>query len=188
MEYQYVKTPGDNRFVLAGGPGAGKTTALDALKQRGYYCLPDVPRAIIRARLDSGLSARPEPIEFARAIFKGDVENYRTAPKNSDCFFDRGVVDALGMLRHCDDLSDDKLDLNLRRYPYHRVVFIFPPWKEIYRMDSERDQTFAESIKVYESVKSWYSRCGYQVQEVPFGTPNERCEFIEHSVAVGSSR
>lgn len=183
-----MTTPGDNRFVLAGGPGAGKTTVLDALMQHGFYCLPDVARAVIRRRLDSGLSARPEPAEFARAIFAGDVENYRSAPKNRVCFFDRGVVDALGMLRHCGELSDDQLNLNLRHYPYHKVAFIFPPWKEIYRMDSERDQTFEESVQVHQSVKTWYSRCGYEVLEVPIGTPAERVEFIENTVAAGSDR
>ena len=172
----------NNRFVFAGGPGAGKTTVLDALKIRGFYCVPDVARAIIKARLDAGLSPRPERIEFVNGIFNTDVANYKAAPPSGVCFFDRGVVDALGMLRQRNALSEDEIDLNLRRYPYNRVVFLFPPWEEIYQTDGERDQTFMESVRVFESVKSWYSHCGYQIQEVPFGTLNERFDFIESSV------
>ncbi len=177
----------NNRFVFAGGPGAGKTTVLDALKIRGFYCVPDVARAIIKARLDAGLSPRPERIEFANSIFDTDVANYQAAPTNGVCFFERGVVDALGSLHLCNALSEDEIDLNLRRYPYNRVVFLFPPWEEIYQTDRERDQTFMESVRVFESVKSWYSRCGYQIQEVPIGTLNERVVFIESSVSMAST-
>ena len=145
------------RFIFAGGPGVGKTTAIDALKDRGFYCVSDVPRAIIRARLDSGLSPRPEPVEFANSVFDTDVANYKAAPSSEVCFFDRGVVDALGSLRACNALSDDELDLNLRLYPYNKVVFLFPPWEEIYRTDRERDQTFAESVRVSGLEKYWYS-------------------------------
>ena len=177
----------NNRFVFAGGPGAGKTTVLDALKVRGFYSVPDVARAIIKSRLDAGLSPRPERIEFANSIFDTDVANYQAAPSSEVCFFDRGVVDSLGMLRQCNALSEDEIDLNLRRYSYNEIVFLFPPWEEIYQTDGERDQTFAESVRVFDSVKSWYSRCGYLNQEVPFGTVNERVAFIEISVGKASN-
>lgn len=176
----------NNRFVFAGGPGAGKTTVINVLQERGFYCAHDVARAIIKARLESGLSPRPEPLEFATRILEGDVANYRLAPSDRVCFFDRGVVDALGMLRQCDALSDDDRDMNLRLYPYNKVIFLFPPWKEIYQTDTERDQTFADSTRVFESVKSWYSRCGYAIRQVPIGTLEERVRFIEGSVAATS--
>ena len=117
-----------SRFIFTGGPGAGKTAVLDALKARGFYCVPDVARAIIKARLDSGLSPRPEPRMFANSIFNADVANYQSAPSSGVCFFDRGVVDALCMLHLCNALSDDEIDLNLCRYPYNSVVYPFPPW------------------------------------------------------------
>ena len=176
----------NNKFIFAGGPGAGKTTVLDAMKARGFYCVPDVARAIIKARLDSGLSPRPEPVEFANSIFDADVANYQAAPTHRVCFFDRGVVDALGSLHLSNAWSDDEIDLNLRRYPYNRVMFLFPPWEAIYQTDRERDQSFAESVRVFGSVKSWYSRCGYQTQEVPIGTLDERVAFIEGSVSMAS--
>ena len=182
-----MKNSANNRFVLSGGPGAGKTTVLSSLEERGFHCLPDVARAIIRTRLDSGLPARPDPVEFARAIFDGDVENYRSAPSHRPCLFDRGVIDALGMLRHSEILSDDELTLNLRQYPYHKVVFVFPPWEEIYCTDNERDEDFAHSVRVYESVKTWYSRCGYEVQEIPPGPVSERADIVERSVLLAST-
>jgi len=171
-----------DRFVFAGGPGAGKTTVLDALRGRGFVCLPDVARAIIKARLSNGLSPRPPEAEFARAVFDGDVANYEGAPSQGICFFDRGVVDSLGSLCQCRAMSQDDVDANLRRYPYNELVLVFPPWEEIYQTDSERDQTFPESVRVFESVKSWYGRCGYKIHEVPLGNLEDRVEYIEHAV------
>jgi len=173
----------NKKFVFAGGPGAGKTTVLNALSDRDYSCAHDVARVIIRTRLESGLSPRPEPLEFAQSMFDRDVANYTAAPVDRVCFFDRGVVDSLGSLYQCKALSDAELDVSLRRYRYNRLVFLFPPWQEIYQTDRERDQTFAESIRVFDSVKPWYSRCGYQLQEVPVGTPGKRVTFIEDTIA-----
>lgn len=177
----------NDRFVFTGGPGAGKTTVLDALNARGFVCVPDVARAIIKARVASGRSPRPAPPEFAKRVFEADVANYQAAPSSGVCFFDRGVVDALGMLHSCRALSEDEIELNLRQYHYNRVVFLFPPWEEIYQTDGERDQTFADSVRVFEAGKSWYSRCGYQPKEVPIGPLDERVAFIESSVAVAST-
>jgi len=174
----------NNKFIFSGGPGAGKTTVLNAMKARGLYVVPDVAREVIRARLDSGLTPRPEPDVFANSIFEKDVANYKTAPSNSVCFFDRGVVDSLGMLHSSDVFSDDEIDVNLYRYPYNQVVFVFPPWKEIYRTDSERDQSWEESVGVFESVISWYSRCEYEIRLVPIGSLQERVEFVQNSDAV----
>jgi len=178
-----MENSSNNRFVFAGGPGAGKTTVIDALAERGYHCLPDVARAIIKARLHGGRSARPAPVDFAKAIFDCDVANYRSAPVDRTCLFDRGVVDALGMLRGCGAMTQDDVDLNLRRYPYNPTVFVFPPWQAIYHTDSERDQSFEASVRVFESVKTWYTRCGYRLQEVPPSPLEQRVAFVERAVA-----
>lgn len=88
------------------------------------------------------------------------------------------MVDAHCILNLCNELSEDEIDLNLRRYSYNKVVFLFPPWEEIYRADGEQDQTFAESIRVFDSVKIWYCRCGFQIQEVPFDVLEKRVDSL----------
>jgi len=172
----------NRRVVLAGGPGTGKTSVLEVFAARGIHCASDVAREIIRQRLGDGLTPRPEPVEFARAIFEGDVANYLAAPADSLCFFERGVVDSLGMRRQSGDLPEDEQRRVLDRYPYHPLVFVFPPWEQIYRTDSERDQTFADSVRVFEPIRSWYERCGYRVQVVPPASVRERAAFIEDRI------
>ncbi len=172
-------TPENTLVVFSGGPGAGKTTVLAALEQRGYAVVPEVARRIIAERKAQGLSPRPSPIEFAQAILAEDAAQYAAASrKDGWVFFDRSALDALGSLFYLGELSDERKEEMLARFAYHPTVFVFPPWQEIYRTDSERDQTYDEAVRVYNSIRSWYSDCGYALVEVPPGTVDERCDFV----------
>lgn len=129
--------------VLTGGPGAGKTTLLAALGAMGYATVPEAARAIIAERLAAGATRRPEPPVFAREILRRDIEKYRAQPPGPAwVFFDRGVIDALGMLQEVDPLPSGELQAMLSAYRFHAPVFILPPWEAIYANDSERDQSF----------------------------------------------
>src|SRR5215467_5300702 len=87
------------RFVMTGGPGAGKTTVLQALAARGYPHAEESARVIIRERLARGLSPRPPLAQFGHEILQRDIARYReTRATEFFVFFDRGIVDVLGML------------------------------------------------------------------------------------------
>jgi predicted ATPase len=80
------------------------------LQQRGYPVVADSARAIIHARKGSSLSPRPAPLEFAQAILRQDIQQYREQASASGLvFFERGVVDALGMLHELGALQDNEL-------------------------------------------------------------------------------
>lgn len=177
------QTSPNRRFVLTGGPGGGKTTLIEALSARGYACVPESARAIIRARLAAGLSPRPAPGDFAMQILAADVEKYRAAAPDALTFFDRSIVDALGMVAESAAMPPAEIEENLRRYPYNRMVFLLPPWPAIYRTDGERDQTFTDAVRISALVRAWYEQCGYELREVPFGAVFERVEYILRAVA-----
>ena len=167
-------------IALTGGPGAGKTTVLDALHTRGYECVPDTARAIIQERLKLSLSPRPSPREFADEILKRDREQYqRMASGSGLVFFDRCALDALAMIDQLGGLASPlEQEKHLAEYEYFRTAFIFPPWEEIYTTDTERDHPFAHALAVHKEVSAWYTRCGYDLVEVPRGTVQKRCDFI----------
>jgi predicted ATPase len=170
---------GPIRIAVTGGPGAGKTTLLNELSARGYPVIRDAAREIIAVRKAKGLSPRPAPAEFARRVFDEDVQQYDGAPRDrGPIFFDRCLVDSIGMLAKLNELSPDDVRALLSRRPFCATAFILPPWREIYRTDAERDQTFAEAVSVYGAVRDWYCGCGYDLVEVPAGPVAERCHFV----------
>ena len=166
------------RVVIAGGPGAGKTILVRECGRRGFAIVEDTPRAIIRSRRALGLSPRPSPLEFAKQLLRRDVELYERNTGQAPTFFDRGVLDALAMV--ADAAPERRADLMALAadYPYHAVVFVLPPWEEIYVTDDERDHTFAHAVRVYESLVAWYQLCGYRVMPVPMLPAAERCDYV----------
>jgi len=177
----------NRRFVITGGPGGGKSTLLDALAERGYRIAPEAARRLIKKRLAEGLASRPDPVTFARAILDSDRAQYRAATDHDGTtFFDRGVLDALYMLDLESALSRGEIAGLIQAFPYNGTVFLLPPWEAIYATDSERDQTFEESVTVFEGMKRWYSRWGYDTVEVPRASVEARVSFILDAIGCRS--
>jgi predicted ATPase len=172
------------RVIITGGPGSGKTTLLAELAALGFATIEESARAIIAERVAAGQSPRPEPPAFAREILGRDIDKYFLQPSTSTwVFFDRGVIEALGMLHEVAPLPPGQLASMLSAYPFHRTVFILPPWEDIYTQDAERDQTFNEAISVHTRLLQWYGACGYVLHEVPRLSVSERARHVLHALA-----
>lgn len=174
----------NQRFILTGGPGAGKTSVLRILEGKGFLCMPDVARKVIQQRLAQGLSPRPSPEEFAAQILAADGAQYDACPNvGGPIFFDRGIPDALGMLFDCHEITVQAAKQQLHQRPYNMRAFYFPAWEAIFTTDAERDQSFEESIAISERVRSWYGALGYELLAVPIASPEARADFILESTA-----
>ena len=187
MERVMTDEPDDNaRFVLTGGPGVGKTTVIEVLRTRGLRCFDDVARSIIRERQAVGLPPRPAPGAFALEVLRREVAVWESAPLDAGpVFHERGVVDAVAMAQGAGALEASEIADTLARHPYRSPVFVFPPWREIFVNDAERDQDFEHVERVHESVCRYYESAGYQVVEVPRGRVEERAAFVmEHVLGV----
>ena len=170
-------------ILVTGGPGVGKTSLLKEIELRGFTTVGDTARALIAERKRNGLTPRPPPLEFAEEILRRDCAQYKAASQRAGLvFFDRGVPEALGMLELARPLLAAELEARLAEFFYHETAFILPPWESIFIQDAERDQTFADTLRVHESLRRWYVRCGIRLVEVPKGTVGERADFILREV------
>jgi predicted ATPase len=167
-----------NFYVITGGPGGGKTSLLECLASKGYHYVPETAREIIKDRLLQGLSPRPDPRSFAEQIFVNDWSNFISHPDSSILFFDRSFMDSAFLLFDADPDAYHKIKDTQLNNRYNNTVFITPPWREIYRTDSERDQSFDEAIRVYERLENWYHEHGYDIAVVPKDTVENRTTFI----------
>ena len=117
-------------------------------------------------------------MEFAEQVLRRDVELYEQNTGQAPTFFDRGVLDALAMVADAAPERRAELVALATEYPYHPVVFVLPPWEEIYVNDDERDHTFTHAVRVYESLATWYQSCGYHVAPVPKLSVGGRCDHV----------
>ena len=175
-----------SRVVLTGGPGAGKTTLLAALAAMGFTTVEESARAIIAERLADGASRRPDIATFAREILRRDIEKYLGQWQSTWVFYDRGVIDALGLLQEVAPLPARELDTMLSSYRFHSSVFILPPWEAIYTNDAARDQSFADAVDVHDKVVQWYRACGYVLHEVPRLPVAQRAQHVLRVLATPS--
>ena len=170
-----------NFFVISGGPGSGKTTTLGHLKALGFPATPEVARQIIQEQVQFDGSALPwrDREAYTRVMLERSIASYLAhSAQSGPLFADRGIPDTLGYARLI-GLADDSFICDAcRLYRYAPLVFLAPPWPEIYTTDNERKQDFVEARHTFEILADAYRECGYQVRELPKSTPAARAEFI----------
>jgi predicted ATPase len=168
-------------FIVTGGPGAGKSSILDVLQSRGFARTTEAGRAIIQDQMAIKGRALPwaDPTLFAELMLSWDIRSYRLAEQcDGPVFFDRGIPDVVGYLRLSNLPVPDHMNNATAMFSYNRMVFIAPPWKEIFRQDRERKQDFEEAIRTYEALAETYTALGYELVEIPRLPLHDRVSFI----------
>lgn len=169
----------NNFYIITGGPGGGKTTLLKELQKQGINYVPETARQLIKNRLAAGLSPRPAPPEFALQVFIKDVEAFNAnLHVTNTLFFDRSFIDSAAMLYEADKQLYNTFKPLLEEHRYNNLVFITPPWQDIYITDDERDQTFEQAVQVYNKLYTWYIQMGYTIAVLPETGVEERVGYI----------
>lgn len=169
-------------FVFTGGPGAGKTAVIEILEKKGYPCIPEVARQIIREQVVSGGSGVPwkDMQLYTQLMQTQTIAVFDAAPSTSAgaCFFDRGLPDVICHAQLNSLPVDEALQTATQQLRYNQQVFLFPPWEEIYHIDAERKQSFETAVATYEELKDVYRKYDYVLVEVPKMSIIDRAEFI----------
>lgn len=154
------------RFVIAGGPGSGKSTLLHALSETGEACYEECSRILIREQL--AIAGALVPWGDLPAFAQECSERMRTqltdSARHPRCFFDRGLPDLIGYLRHDGRRVPDEWREVSRAYA--RTVFFAPPWLEIYVNDAARPQTFAEAVELSRHIRQTYQDYGFRLVDL----------------------
>lgn len=174
------------KIVITGGPGTGKSTVIVELEKRNYNCMHEISREVTLMARKNGIEQLflKDPMLFSKMLLEGRVNQFKkaTAKKGDIVFFDRGVPDVFAYMNYLGvDYPAIFVDKS-KENTYYNPVFIMPPWKEIYITDNERYESFEQSLAIYNHLKSAYKGLGYDIVEVPFGTAEERANFILENI------
>jgi predicted ATPase len=168
-------------FVLTGGPGSGKTTLAEALHGAGHACSVEAGRAIIRDQITIGGPGLPwlDPAAFAELMLSWEMRSHAIARcQPGIVFFDRGVPDIAGFLRLSGLPVPPHVHGAARTFRYNKMAFIAPPWRDIFREDQERKQSFDEAVRTHGAMVEAYREYGYDLVEIPRASVQARTTFI----------
>lgn len=175
------------KIVLIGGPGTGKSSILNELISRGFHCKPEISREVILEAKKKGVNQLflTEPLLFSNLLLKGREKQFLEAHKSTEklIFFDRGIPDVHAYLEFFDTDYPEVFIEKSNTHIYTKV-FMLPPWKEIYTSDNERYESFDEAVKIHHHLKKTYQDIGYKICIVPFGTIQERTNYILDSIKI----
>lgn len=169
----------DNGVVISGCSGGGKSTLIGDLARRGFGTVPEPGRRIVRAEQAAGGTALPwtDLGAFARRAVALAIED-RDAARGLKgwVFFDRGLVDA-AVAQEAAGGPPALLPLG-RAHRYHRLVFLTPPWPELYRPDAERRHGLADAVAEYDRLCAAYALLGYETVILPRIAVADRADLI----------
>ena len=169
------------KVVITGGPGTGKSTIIEHLKSMGFYCMPEISREIILEARELGIEQLflEDPILFSEKLLKKREKQFYTAEKsqNEVVFFDRGIHDVVAYLDFLKVNYNDPFLQSAKKHQY-TCIFLLPPWKQIYITDNERYESFEQALRIYDHLKHTYTQYGYEMIEVPFGKVENRVDFL----------
>lgn len=173
-------------IAITGGPGAGKTTLIAALADKGYATAPEAGRHIIQMQtaIDGIGHPASNPLLFAELMLAWDLRSHGAAGAGLT-FFDRGVPDTIGYLRLIGEQVPEHMINAARVFRYRPKVFILPPWREIYSHDAERKHGYEEAVATFEAMAATYHDLGYDLVEVPRLPIDQRANWIVEHTGLG---
>ncbi|MBO6634506.1 AAA family ATPase [Parvibaculum sp.] len=179
-----------NFFIVTGGPGAGKTSLIEALAMLGYPTVEEAGRRIIREQKSMGGTATHDGdrLAYRELMFRDALDTFeRMSGESGPVFFDRGLPDLIGYSHLIGASLPDALREAVAHNRYNPLVFLAPPWRAVYGHDEERKQDFAEAVATCEAMRSAYEEAGYALAELPLVPVEERVRFVLERVQAGGA-
>ncbi|MBA2369906.1 MAG: AAA family ATPase [Candidatus Protochlamydia sp.] len=171
----------NNYVVISGCSGGGKSTLLTELMNRGYFVVPEPGRQIVKEQTAIKGDALPWinldkflELVLSRYLFQFNSQN----EFQKFIFFDRGIIDALLL----DQSQPEYFQNAAEKFKYNRLVFLVPPWEEIYANDTERKHDFESAKKEFNDLVIKYKNFGYETVLIPKTSVKERANFILNKI------
>lgn len=171
----------DRFVVVTGCSGGGKSSLLAELARRGERVFEEPGRQIVKEQdwIDGTALPWSQPQAFAELALSRSMHQLITAAGFGErSFFDRSLIDQIAWFERTGQPVPAHFEAAAARCRYNRVVFLAPPWPEIFRTDAERRHGFDEAVAEYGALITTYGRLGYQLVELPKTSVSARADMV----------
>ena len=171
-------------IIITGGPGFGKTKVAEHLARAGYRVGNEVARELIAEQKSSGGNLLPwkKLKAFQQEVLSRRIDFYNEVNEQEIAFSDRGIPDQLAFSRYKGFVDPEILTAKSQEYRYFPVVLVAPPWKEIYRQEEIRTETYEEACELHDVICKTYMDFDYQLVALPKVNVEERLFFIKNYI------
>tara|TARA_Y100000385_G_scaffold291948_1_gene374469 strand:- start:13932 stop:14462 length:531 start_codon:yes stop_codon:yes gene_type:complete len=171
------------RIVISGAPGTGKTSVIDKLLLDGSICHPEMSRDIISAQLaiNGNITPWQDLNKFTELVIQKRTEQFHSANSHLE-YYDRSVIDSFAYLLKDNLKIKAQWNSLAKNNRYYKKVFIAPPWKKIYKKDTERQEDFETAKQIHSFLLRAYEMFEYQVIILPKTNVHARIEFIKNQI------
>ncbi len=171
------------KYVISGGPGVGKTTIINLLKNAGFNVVNEVARPIIEEEQEkektilnySGIFPWNELEKFQDLVIEKQLHK-ESLINSSVVFLDRSLVDPVGYCKQGKvNIRSDIFKL-IKDAGYFKIFYLDN--LSNYFKDNERLEDEVKAKKLHELIYEAYNSLGFNIVNVPELTPEERLKFI----------
>ncbi len=162
----------------------GKTSLLHELKQRGFTVIPKTTHDPTKEQRNGNGEGLPQNNRehYRDLLYEHLLEHFENAMDdhqgNGPVFFDQGFLDALCYANITGIQVKSTMKIMAETCRYNDLVFILPPWQEIYQTEGRQKQDWNEAVFTYNTMIQTYRSYRYGIVEVPRAPVPERADFV----------
>lgn len=167
-------------YVITGGPGFGKTTIVELLAERGFPVCKENARSLLIPRYggDSPAIGISLPPDFEKIVATERVNFVTSVKPDLIAFADRGLPDQIAYSVYKKKEPSLFIVELVKSTRYAPIVFVTPPWEEIYHTDEIRQESFGQALEIHHQIVNAYLNYGYKIVNLPQAIPEVRVKFI----------